>query len=307
MNLGRRSLSKVRVLTLLGIMLATAACFVLIKLGLAYAPPLRFAGLRLLLAGLALLPLGGRSCLPRRLWGPLLLLALASSAAGYGLMFVSPKLTEAGIATVLGNSQPLMVTLLAAWLLGERLTWGKGLALLLGLGGVILLAYPALLSPGGSGLEGALMALSASLAFAVGSVVVKRANPGRSLIALTAWQLLLGSLPLLLASSVFERGQAIRWTLEFSAILLVLALAGTSFVTAAWYWLVQGAEVSRLSQWFFLVPALGLGLAVLFLGERVVWVQAGGLALVSAGLLLLSLEGRGQAVRRASPLPGREL
>jgi len=307
-NFGRLATTQGRVLTLLGIMLTTAACFVLIKVGLAYTPPLRFAGLRLLLAGLALLPLAGSVWWPpRRLWGALLLLALVSSAAGYGLMFASPKLTEAGIAAVLGNSQPLVVTLLAAWLLAERLTWGKGLALLLGLGGVTMLAYPALLTSGGSGLEGALLALASSLAFAVGSVVIKRVNPGPSLIALTAWQLLLGSLPLLLASSVFERGQAIRWTLEFSAILLVLALAGTSFVTAAWYWLVQGAEVSRLSQWFFLVPALGLGLAVLFLGERVVWVQAGGLALVSAGLWLLSLEGRTQIVRRASPLPRREL
>lgn len=304
MNLGRRYPTQARVLTLLGIMLATAACFVLIKLGLTYAPPLRFAGLRLLLAGLALLPLAGRLWLPRRLWGPLLLLALAQGAAGYGLMFVSPKLTEAGIAAVLGNSQPLMVTLLAAWLLGERLTWGKGLALLLGLGGVVLLAYPALRTPGGSGLEGALMALSASLAFALGSVVVKRANPGASLIALTAGQLLLGSLPLLMASLAFERGQAIRWTAEFSIILLVLAVVGTAFVTAAWYWLVQGAEVGRLSQGFFLVPALGLGLAAVFLGERVAWVQAGGLALVSAGLLLQGLEGYRRALRPARPLTG---
>ncbi|MDX2004150.1 MAG: DMT family transporter [Meiothermus sp.] len=294
-----------RVLTLLGIMLATAACFVLIKIGLAYAPPLRFAGLRLLLAGAALLPLAGSLALPpRRLWGLLLLLAVASSAAGYGLMFISPKLTEAGVATVLGNSQPLLVTLLAAWLLAERLTWGKVLALLSGLGGVTLLAYPALLSPSGTGLLGALLALASSAAFAVGSVVIKRANPGASLLALTAWQLLLGSLPLLLASLAFERGQAIRWTAEFSAVLLVLALAGTAFVTAGWYWLIQGSEVSRLSQWFFLVPVIGLGLAVAFLGERVFWVQVGGLILVSTGLLVLGLEEQDKASRPSNSLPG---
>lgn len=295
-----------RVLALLGIAGITAACFVLIKFGLAYAPPLRFAGLRLLLAGVALLPLAGSLALPpRRLWGTVLLLALTQGAAGYALMFVSPNLTQAGIATVLGNVQPLVVTMLAAWLLAERLTWDKGVALLLGLAGVFLLAYPALLVPSGNSLQGALLALASSLAFAVGSVVVKLAKPGESLIALTTWQLLLGSVPLLLASALFERGQAIRWTADFLAVLLLLAVAGTAFVNAAWYWLLQAEEVSRLSQWFFVVPVIGLGLAVIFLGERVMWIQAGGLALVSAGLLL-NIEGRSKAPRQANPYPRLE-
>jgi O-acetylserine/cysteine efflux transporter len=285
----------------MGIMLATAACFVLIKIGLAYAPPLRFGGLRLLLAGVALLPLAGSGWrLPPKLWGPTALLALASSALGYSSMFISPKLTEAGIAVVLGNSQPLVVTLLAAWLLAERLSWGKGLALVLGLAGVSLLAYPALRSAGTS-LDGALLALASSLAFALGTVLIKRVNPGTSLIALSAWQLILGSLPLVVASGLFEASQVIRWAPQFIAVLLALALVGTAFVTAGWYWLVQGAEVGRLSQWFFLVPAIGLGLAVGLLGERVVWVQGAGLVLVSAGLMLLNLEERVQNPPRAKP------
>ncbi|MDQ2807405.1 MAG: hypothetical protein M3Z04_10920, partial [Chloroflexota bacterium] len=45
-------------------------------------------------------------------------------------------------------------------------------------------------------------------------------------------QLLLGSLPLLAASALFEAPARITWNGEFVGILLFLALVGTAFTTA---------------------------------------------------------------------------
>ncbi|MBF6596360.1 MAG: EamA family transporter, partial [Thermaceae bacterium] len=66
--------------------------------------------------------------------------------------------------------------------------------------------------------------------------------------------------------------------------------AGTAFVTAGWYWLLQGSELGRLSQVFFLVPVLGLGLAAVFYGERVAWMQGLGLLFIVGGLAVQTLE-----------------
>ena len=286
-----------------GILLATAACFVLIKAGLAFAPPFLFAALRLLLAGLALgllLPLLGQPLLPSRGdWPWLGLLALVSSTFAYGAMFASPARAGAGLAVVLGNVQPLILTGLAIYFLKERLTLTKGLSLGLGLLGIFLMAWPALTSPGGLGISGTGLALASSLGFAIGSLVIRHLEPPH-LLTLTAWQLLLGSLPLFAGWLLWEKGAEVRLNLEFIGLVLLLALVGTAFVTAGWYWLLQGSELGRLSQVFFLVPVLGLGLAALFYGERVTWVQGLGLLFIVGGLAVQTLEARPTALVRVN-------
>lgn len=78
-----------------------AVCYPLIKLGLAYAPPLGFAALRALLAGavlLALLAVLRRPVVPpRRLWPGVAALALMGTVLAYGAMFSSPGRMGAGL------------------------------------------------------------------------------------------------------------------------------------------------------------------------------------------------------------------
>ncbi len=99
-----------RVLVTIGLTAIYAACFVVIQLGLAYASPLAFAGLRLVIAGVSLLGFGlllRQSIRPnRRLWPWIVTLAVTATASSYGAMFVSAGWTSVGIASVLGNLQP---------------------------------------------------------------------------------------------------------------------------------------------------------------------------------------------------------
>lgn len=304
-------MNKVRLALVLAIVVVSAGCFVAIKAGAPFAPPLRFAALRLLIGGgalLALLALLRQPLLPpRRLWPGLAALALLASSFAYGAMFASPGLAGAGIASVLGNTQPLFALALAVPLLGERMTRGAWAALSLGLAGVLLIAAPALTASGAFGLEGAALALASAAGLAVGGVVVKLMRVGMYVLTVTAWQLLLGSLPLLAASVSLEGDTPTRWTLSFVALLLFLALLGSSFLTAAWYSLLQRGEVGRLSLFFYLVPVVGLGLAALFFGESVTPVQGSGVALIVAGTLFLTYDGRQDRVALQGPLPPSEI
>jgi len=289
---------KLQIPILLGLTAIQALCFVLIKAGLAYAPPLLFGGLRALIGGGVLLGLTIvlRQPLlpPRKAWGGLLALALTATTLGFGGMFLGPGWTSAGIASVLGNMQPLILVGLAAAFLGERMTPRRWITVALGFAGVILLSWPALAGPGGVALSGAALALMASVGAAVGSVVFKRMRVATGLLTITAWQLILGSLPLLVVSAIFERQIPVHWSVQFVGVLLFLALVGTSFVTAAWYWLVQRGELSRLALFLFLVPVFGLGIAALF-GERVSLLEGAGLLLIVAGIVVATRAGAGAA------------
>ncbi len=283
-----------RLALIVAVTLVSAACFVAIKAAIPFTPPLRFAAWRLLIGGgtlLALLPLLGAPLLPpRRSWLWLGILALSASSFAYGAMFVSPGFTGAGIASVLGNTQPLIVMALAVPLLGERMTRAKGLALVLGIVGVLLIAMPALSSPDAFAFEGAALAFASAAGLAVGSIIVKVLAAKQSVLTLAAWQLVLGSLPLFALSAVFEASAITRWTPAFWGLLLFLALLGTAFLTAAWYALLAGGEVGHLSLFFFLVPVFGLVLAALFFGERISLVQGLGTAVSLAAIVSVGFE-----------------
>lgn len=269
---------------MLVVIVPMAVCYPLIKAGLLFAPPLRFAGMRTLLGGLALLlvlairrkPIWPQARLAR--W--ILPLGMLATTLTFGTMFASPAYTGAGIASVLGNIQPLLIVVLAALFLGERINLSKALTLCFGLAGVIVLALPAWRETIGSSLFGIALALGSSAGAAVASVTRKMLRAGDDLMSLTGWQLIVGGLVLLGLSAVSEPETSVSWNGTFVALLLVLALAGTALSTWLWFWLLERAEAGRLSLYLFLVPVFGLLTAMVSLGERLSTVQTVGVALI---------------------------
>lgn len=280
-----------RVALMFVLAVAYAACFVLIKAGSRFAPSLAFAGLRTVIAGAALLglvvALRQPVVPPRGVWRWIAVLAFTSTAGAYGAMFLSPGRAGAGVASVLGNLQPIFVIGLAAPLLGERISRRSWMTLALGSLGAVSIAAPGLGGGSAYGVSGPAMALAASLGFAAGSVLVKRLNPPSGLLVLAGWQLLIGGVPLLVASAVVERETPIVWSGRFVVVLLALALGGTSLTTAVWYWLLRDGDLGRLIVFFYLVPVFGLVLSLAVYGESIGQVEAVGIALVLAAVGLV--------------------
>ena len=288
------TVAAMRTLIMIGLTAVYAVCFVLIKAGSRFAPALVVAGMRTTIAGAALLLLvvALRQPLlpPRRLWGWILALALTSTTGAYGAMFVSPGRAGTGIASVLGNLQPVFVIALAALALRERITWLSWLTLTLGGAGALLIAVPTFAGGDAYGFTGPALALASSLGFAAGSVLVKRLNVHSGLLALTGWQLLIGGLPLLAASAIFERETPIVWSARFLAVLLFLTLVGTSLATATWYWLVRREELDRLTVFLYLVPVFSLAVSLAIYGERIGQTAGVGIALILTGVVVAIVE-----------------
>lgn len=271
---------------LLAISWIYALCFVAIKAGLSFAPPLYFGGLRALLGGMALLAFvrwrGESVRPPRDLWPGIAGLGLVATTLTYGAMFLSPGRTGAGIASVLGNLQPLFAIAFGAMVLRERPTGPTLVGLAIGLAGVTLIALPALVGPEAYGVPGAVLAIAASAGTAGGSVIAKRLGREDVILTISAWQLLVGSLPLLALSLVVEGGVQRTLSLQFVVLVMVLAILGTALPTALWFVLVQHYPVGQLTLALFLVPAFGLAVATIAFREPITVLEILGAGLTVA-------------------------
>ncbi|MCC5807604.1 MAG: DMT family transporter [Opitutales bacterium] len=275
------------------VVVAASLCFVQIKEGLDYAPPLLFAALRTLLAGIVILTatvlLQGRVFPAPLRFAWIVPLGLFATTLTFGSMFLAPVFASAGLASVLGNLQPLVLLVLAAFFLNERITRGKLTALFLGVGGILFLFWNQLGSGAADAFTGASLALVSSTSAAVGSVIVKRMQPGRDLLPVVGWQLIFGSMVLLGISLLWETG-GIVWTFAFIRILFFLSFFETALGTLAWFWLLQRNEAGRLGQALFLIPALGVVFAVVLRGESPAVYQWIGMGVILAGVAAAGLE-----------------
>jgi drug/metabolite transporter (DMT)-like permease len=266
--------------------------------------PWLVASLRLLPAALALLlavPLLGRSLrIARADWGWLLLFALVDGTLFQGLLARGLEQTGAGLGSVLIDSQPLLVALLARALFGEVINPVGWLGLLLGLLGILCLGLPpgllqqwwlqgpAVLGERALG-HGELWMLGAAAAMAVGTVLCRFASRHSDPVAVTGWHMLLGGLPLLLGvwrdagtPLALPPWSPLQWGLMGYASLLGSALAYGLF-----FWFASSGDLTGFTALTVLTPVFALLTGLLLLHERLLPLQwlGVGLALLSVTLI----------------------
>ncbi len=104
------------------------SAFSVVKVGLEYAPPMIFSGLRTLTGGFAILLVAvvwGGSPHLRRDWPIFLLFAAFNVVFFFGFQTLAILYLPSGTAAVLEYLQPLLVELLAWMILGESLSLAK--------------------------------------------------------------------------------------------------------------------------------------------------------------------------------------
>lgn len=280
-------------------------CFVLIKASLPSPAPLLLAGVRALVGGAVLgawvllrpgrartrsgAPTGalgrGRNRLPH-LW-LLVALALANGTLALGSMYLAAEHAEAGAASILSGGQPLVLAA-AGWLLfGERIGSRSAAGLTLAMAGVILVAMA---SSGTTTPAGIALALVATVAPAIGTILMRRLASTADLPLISSVQFLLGGAFLLAASLVTEPWTALAWPAETVVSLLVLGVLGTGVAYVAWFWLLGRLSLVSLSSALFLVPAVGV-VASIATGERPAPLELAGMAALFLGIGAVSLGG----------------
>ncbi len=268
--------------------------------------PLLVATLRLLPAGLLLLlaaRLLGRSlAIHRADWPWLLAFALVDGALFQGLLARGLVQTGAGLGSVLIDSQPLLVALMARSLFGEAINPVGWLGLVLGLLGILCLGLPAavlrhwwlegpLVLDQRAWSHGELWMLGAAVAMAVGTVLCRYAVRHSDPVAVTGWHMLLGGVPLLALHGAPLLASGGPWLPAWSSLqwglMAYASLLGSALAYGLFFWFASSGDLTGFTALTFLTPVFAVLCGVVWLQERLSplqWLGAG-LAMVSVLLI----------------------
>ena len=279
--------------------------WVVSKRALEYAGALDFAALRTLLAALslfALLALLRRPLALKDVRGATVL-GLLQTTGFISLTLLALTNGGAGRTAVLVYTMPAWVILLARLVLHERVSINQRAALALALLGLALMFG---LLPQGAALVSMLLALAAGGLWAAATLYAKRLQNRHDtdVLALTAWQMLLGAIPLVLLALAWP-GPAIQWSPYFAFALLYNALLGGALAWTLWLFALARLPAGVASLGTLATPAIGVLSAWLELGEIPTAGEATGMLLIGAALTLVSWQAI-RAHRRISPAAAQE-
>jgi drug/metabolite transporter (DMT)-like permease len=217
--------------------------WVVIKLATNDASPYAVAGGRMALGTIvlfAVLALRGRSLRPPPL-GPTIVLGLLQTMGFTLLQTLAVSMSGAGKVAVLAYTMPFWVAILAWPILGERIRGVRWIALALAAVGLAFVVAPL---PRGA-LAADLFAVGAGASWGASAVWAKRmrAQYDVDLLALTAWQLLWGTIPLLAIALIVP--EHIAWTPGFVAAMAFLGIIGAAL---AWFLCRDVPPASRPSR-----------------------------------------------------------
>ncbi|MEM6840365.1 MAG: DMT family transporter [Cyanobacteria bacterium P01_C01_bin.120] len=271
---------------------------VAMKFILPHTSPLFLAAFRLLPAGVIILVLAAVLKLPQpktfTAWAWILLFAVVDGALFQGLLTTGLVNTGAGIGAVLIDAQPLVVAVLARFLLGDKIgPWGW-LGLAIGIGGICLCGLPAerlyaLLNEGipvgnlaanlqelrWSGLanSGELLMLLSALSMSFGTIIVGYVKRYADPIVATGWHMILGGLPLMALSLAWESNQTTNLLTGDWVGLLYATIFGTALTYGMFFFLAANGNMTSVSALIFLTPVFALLFSSLFLNEQLTQLQ----------------------------------
>lgn len=283
--------SKARLWAVLGIVVLSLLwgyTWVLAKQALNFAPPLTMTFMRVIGGALALfaaLRLMRQSmALPAA--REVLLISLAQVVCFMLLQTLSLAFGAAGKTAVLVYTMPIWTLLLAWPLLGERVRGGQWIAVVGILGGLFLILEPWHLE---SDWLSNSLGVGAAISWAVGTVLVKklRSHTQVSLLALTAWTNLIGSVPLGLVAAVADE-PPVNWVPEFVLILLVLSVVSTAFCWWLWTSILDRVPAWEASLLVLGTPVIAILCSRVLLNETFSTYEIAGILLIGSGLLMLS-------------------
>lgn len=281
-----------------------ASAFTSTRMIVLEAPPLLSLALRFALSGsvgVAIAWAMGQSWrgLTRAQWRAVVVLGLCQNALYLGLNWVAMQWIEAGLASIIAATMPLIVAFLGWLVMGERLRPLGILGLAMGLFGVAIIMGARL--QGGSDPMGVAMCFVAALALAIATLTVRGASAGGNVMMIVGLQMLVGSVTLALIGPFLETWQVTftpRLVLAFAYTVIVPGLAATW----VWFMLVHRIGAVRAATFHFLTPFFGVTTAAIMLGESLGLGDVAGVAIIMAGILAVQLS---KAPASAAPPPRR--
>lgn len=254
-------------------------------------PPLTLVCIRLSLATLILLPvlrINGIS-FPKGVsgWWPYAVMALLNNVMPFSLLVMGQTYIPSGTAAVVNATTPVFTVLVAAAFGEERLILRRVAGVLLGLCGVVILkGYEFDFNSRQS--IGVALCLGATTCFGFSALWAKRKLIGAPPIGAATFQLLSGSLMMIVLSGTFDR----PWQLPMPGTVTWLAILGLAALSTAlafilFFQIIERSGASNVMLVTLLVPVSAILLGYFFLGERIELREIIGALVIASALLVM--------------------
>ncbi|CAN5584206.1 DMT family transporter [soil metagenome] len=304
--------------------------YLLIRIGLDEGvPPYTLVSLRALTGVLFLAVVvraaGGRLPRTAEAWKRFSVLGLTQIAIPFVLIAWGQQHIASGMAGVRSALTPFFAVLVASLVLhDEPVTLARLVGILVGFGGVVMLALPGLARVAGGADEalavvGMAAVVVASLSYAVAAVYTRHRVQGRALIRgadgvpraptsieIAFGQLLVGSVVATSLAVLFERPDGGLIALPSSGVawiaLLYLGILGTGVAYVLFFRVISAWGATRATLVTYVLPVVAIALGFVVLGERLLPLELAGAALIIAGVVLVNAR-IGQRVIFGRPAP----
>lgn len=219
--------------------------------------------------------------IPKKEIRPLIILALFNVTgwhilSAYGLIYM-----KAGRAAIVAYTMPVWASILATIILQERFSSTKILGLLLGMISLSILLAPNIKAMSSSPL-GVIFMIGAAVSWAVGTVLIKYFCFTIPTITLTGWQSIVGALPIIIGTIVFEPLSSvskISWQAIMATVYLIIF--GNIYCYWAWIKVVQLFPTGIAASGSLAIPVIGVFSSGIILGESI------GLREISALIIMI--------------------
>ncbi len=271
-----------------------------------YTTPFFMAGIRLVPAGILVLITASILKLPQpqtaKAWLWIMLFALVDGAMFQGFLAAGLVRTDAGLGSVMIDSQPLAVALMSSWLFGEVIGIFGFLGLTIGILGISLIGLPdqwiysifqgdwTAVNFDWLGLfdNGEWLMLLASLSMAVGTILIPYVSRHCDPVVATGWHMILGGIPLFTISWWQESEQWINIDLSGWLALAYATIFGSAIAYGIFFYLAAKGNLTSLSALTFLTPVFALLFGNLILSEILSPLQSLGVCLTLISIYLIN-------------------
>ncbi len=261
-----------------------------IKISVTEIPPWTFRTYCLVLSGIGLLILakakGFKLKLPLEELKPLCFVALFNITGWHLLSAHGVLRMNASRAVIIAFSMPLWATVLSGIILKERIPPTRVIALGIGLAGLSFLIWPQLAAVGAAPV-GVMFMLGAAMSWATGTVLIKRTKWHTPTTVLTGWQLLLGSIPVVIGALLLEpAGASFKISMSAVTALAYIIVFPMIYCHWAYFSLVRLVPAGIAAISTLAIPVVGVFSSALILSEPVGLNETAALVLVISALAI---------------------
>lgn len=264
--------------------------WVVMKSALEYAGAFQFTALRTAIGAICLFVvlLVLRKPLRVKEIPTLILLGLLQTSGFTGLLIWALVEGGAGKTAVLTYTMPFWVMVLAWPLLGEKLRGLQWPAALLSTMGMLFILDPLHL---GTDKFSMFLAVLSGVFWALSVIVAKKLHqrsPDLDLMTLTAWQMLFGSIPIVIAALLIP-AQQIQWTPYFIGAVIFNSVFCNALAWMLWLYALQKLSAGVASMSSMLAPVIGVLAAWIQLNEIPNSMESIGMILIALSLVIISI------------------